>query len=139
VARDRDVVALAWDLNGDTLKPPAHHRLPVWRGGLRRRPQGRNVLGSPPDRVTRLARQLRGVLPVKPGIRFVHLWFLASGLFPAPLQFSRSQAVFRLDSGILPGRPRCLIMAPLETRLPMRLQWRALAPSCVCCGETQRS
>ena len=45
VDRDRDVFARAWDINGDTLKPQAHHLVPVLRGGLRRLPQGRNVLG----------------------------------------------------------------------------------------------
>jgi len=139
VDRDRDVFALARDINGDTLKHQAHHLLPVSRGGLRRLPQGRPVLGEPPDRVSLLARQLGGVLPVKPCLIFVPLLFLASGLFPAPLQCSRHQAVFRLNSSILPGRTLCLLVAPLETLLPMRLQLCAPGPSCVFCRATSLS
>jgi hypothetical protein len=45
VDRDRDVFARAWAINGDTRKPQAHPLLPVLRGGLRRLPQGRHVLG----------------------------------------------------------------------------------------------
>jgi hypothetical protein len=76
---------------------------------------------------------------VTPGIIVWHRLFLASGLFPAPLQCSRHQAVFRLDSGIRPGRTRCRIMAPLETLLPRRLQLGALGPSRVFCSATQLS
>jgi hypothetical protein len=59
------------------------------RGGRRRLPQGRNVVGEPPARVTLLARQLGGVRPVQPCLIFVPRLCLASGLFPAPLQCSR--------------------------------------------------
>jgi hypothetical protein len=63
VARDRAGFALARDRKGDMRKPQAHPRLPVSRGGRRRRPPGRHVWGSPPDRVTRLARQRGGGAP----------------------------------------------------------------------------
>jgi hypothetical protein len=139
VARDRAGFALARDRKGDMRKPQAHPRLPVSRGGRRRRPPGRHVWGSPPDRVTRLARQRGGGLPVQPGRIVVPLVCLASGRFPAPLQGSRPEAVCRRNSGIRPGRTRCLSVAPLETRRPLRLQWGARDPSGVFCRETERS
>jgi hypothetical protein len=126
VARDLDLCTLAWDLDGDARDPHTHPLLSVRRAGRRRAPPSWDVLGSRPERLTLTGCQLRGLCPLEPRLRFLLLWLLAQGLFPAAFQRTRHHAVCRFDGRIRPSRPLRTVARPLDAWLPLRLEWRAL-------------
>ena len=86
----------------DLFDQVPHDVLAVLVRGLRRLPQGGNILGQALDQHPFRCAQIRRLAAFEARVVLLECAFLQNGLFPALFQFPGHQAVLRLDRMVLP-------------------------------------
>src|SRR5262249_23761090 len=108
-------------IDGDVLHQHTHDLLAVLRGRFRGVPEGWDVVSQAQDGLPLTGRQRRGTLTSEPCILLVQVLLVTGRLFPAPLQLTGDEAVFRLEGLVLTSRPLGMVARPLKPLMPMGL------------------
>ena len=123
---------VAWHRHGDLLQHHADERLPLWRGGLGRRPPARQGWRSTPEGVAFAPGACGGLCTAAPRRRVGLGWCLTHGLCPLPLQLTPHPPVGGLDGGLRTRGAVGTVGGALSARRPLGRPWAARGASSGC-------